>query len=57
MKLKLQAEGSKNVKIHIGTIVDVPFLCMKMAYCEKVGLAAEKYRKGHCYSRFGTWEC
>lgn len=57
MKLQLRAEGSKKMEMHVGTIVDSPFLCMKMAYCGRVGLAAEKYRRGHYYPRFGTWKC
>lgn len=56
MKLKLKAEGSKKMEIRIGTIVDSPFLCMKMAYCGKAGLAAEKYRKGHYCPMFGIWK-
>lgn len=35
MNLKLQIKGSKKMETCIGTIVDLPFLCMKMAYCRK----------------------
>lgn len=35
MNLKLWIKGSKKIEIHIGTIVDLPFLCMKMAYSRK----------------------
>lgn len=35
MNLKLRIKGSKKMEIHIGTIVDLPFLCTKMAYCRK----------------------
>lgn len=35
MNLKLPIKGSKKMEIHIGTIVDSPFLCMKTAYSRK----------------------
>lgn len=35
MDLKLQIKGSEKMDIQIGTIVDLPFLRMKMAYDRK----------------------
>lgn len=35
MNLKLQTEGSEKMEIQIGTIVDLLFLSMKVAYCIK----------------------
>lgn len=35
MNLKLRIKGSKKMKVHVGTIVDLPFLRVKMAYCRK----------------------
>lgn len=35
MNLKLWIKGSKKIEICIGTIFDLPFLCMKMAYSRK----------------------
>lgn len=35
MDLKLRIKGRENMEIQIGTIVDLPFLCVKMAYDRK----------------------